>query len=47
MLSLPIIVTLGMSLIDNFVFHFYTVFWYILCLSVAIKLDSERQNKTK
>ena len=46
MLALPIAVTLGMSLVDNFVFHFYTVFWYLICLAVALKLDREAESKT-
>lgn len=39
MLSLPILVTLAMSLLDNFVFHFYTVFWYLICLAFALKMQ--------
>ena len=37
--AITVLVTLGMSLIDNYVFHFYTVFWYLLSLVVLIKLD--------
>jgi O-antigen ligase len=45
MLSLPIIVTLGMSLIDNYVFHIYTTFTYSICLAIIFKLSDERGGK--
>ena len=38
MLLLPILVTLGMSLIDNYTFHVYTTFIYSLCLAVAFEI---------
>lgn len=45
MLLLPILLTLGMSLIDNFVFHFYTSFWYLICLAVVCKMNKEQQKE--
>lgn len=44
MLYLPIFVTLGMSLIDNYVFHIYTTFTYSVCLALIFKLDGERRS---
>ena len=43
MLALPILITLGMSMIDNYVFHVYTTFIYTLCLAVAFKMQSEEK----
>lgn len=45
MLLLPILVTLGMSLIDNYVFHVYTMFIYNVCLATVFRLNDEAAEK--
>lgn len=45
MLLLPILVTLAMSLIDNYVFHVYTTFVYSICLAAAHRLADGQQEK--
>ncbi len=46
MLLLPILITLGASLLDNFIFYFYTAFLYILLLAISFRM-SERETKSK
>ena len=38
MLALPILLTLGMSFIDNYVFHVYTMFIYTICLATVYRI---------
>ena len=38
MLALPILLTLGASLLDNFIFYFYTAFLYIILLAIAFRM---------
>ena len=44
MILLPILITLGMSLLDNFIFYIYTAFLYTVLLAIAFKMkDSESE----
>jgi O-antigen ligase len=43
MLLFPIIIALGMSLVDNFVFYFYTMFYYTVALALAQRLADEEK----
>ena len=48
MMLLPILITIGTSLLDNFMFYFYTTFIYQLMLAVAFKTaDDERAEKLR
>ena len=47
MLALPILITLGMSMIDNYVFHVYTTFVYSICLAVAFGLNDAGEERVK
>lgn len=48
MLLIPILITVGMSLIDNFVFYVYTVFYYSMSMAIAfIIYDREKTEITK
>lgn len=45
MLLLPILIVLGMSLLDNFVFYVYTIFYYNIVLAIAfIIYERERSS---
>ena len=44
MLLAPILITLGASLLDNFIFYIYTAFLYVVVLAIAFRLrDSETE----
>lgn len=47
MLLLPILVTLGASLLDNFIFYFYTAFLYILLLAIAFRMREREEGSEK
>lgn len=42
MLLMPILITLGASLLDNFIFYIYTAFLYVVLLAISFRMkDSE------
>jgi O-antigen ligase len=46
MLLITMLVPLLMSLLDNFIFYFYPTFFYLIALSIAMKIsDEEGKNK--
>ncbi len=43
MLLMPMLITVGMSLLDNFVFYVYTVFYYAMAMAIAFVIyDSQK-----
>ena len=43
----PVLVTLGMSLLDNFIFYLYTAFYSLIALAIAFRVwqsDEQRAN---
>ena len=44
-LYLPILLTLGMSLLDNFVFYVYTVFYYTVALAIIFRVEEEKKEQ--
>lgn len=45
MLALSVLTLLLESLLDNFIFNFYPVFYYVVALAVIHKYEKERENK--
>ena len=44
MVLLPILITIGTSLLDNFMFYFYTTFIYEIMLAIAFNIrDKEKE----
>ena len=47
MLALPILLTLGASLLDNFIFYFYTAFLYMVLLAIAFRMEEKESEKIR
>ena len=43
MIALPILITIGASLLDNFIFYFYTAFLYMLLLAIVFRMHSNEK----